>query len=249
MNSTGISPPKQPGCESCRIGLSRQSLACLLGELYMTEFPPQKNLCKRKIIPTSICVSCIVGEEENDDHLFLNWRNADNLWTWLSEVMNYNFKSFHTVIDIIRWGCKQNFKIVVRELRLLVTLYACWVIWFYRNQLVFERKEIPALTSIAMLRRYVTASVFLIKGKAYNFARDAVIFGFFGVKTSYYGPKLIKEVRWIFPPPAWIKVNIDGAARGNPGHQHAEEFTESIGISWRVPLLFLWVCNQHCMRK
>ncbi|PNX62574.1 hypothetical protein L195_g061209, partial [Trifolium pratense] len=30
-----------------------------------------------------------------------------------------------------------------------------------------------------------------------------------------------QEVIWSFPPIGWIKANIDGAARGSPGHASA----------------------------
>lgn len=69
-----------------------------------------------------------------------------------------------------------------------------------------------------MLKSRVTNSAFLIKGKAQNSARETVMLNFIGVKISFAGPKLIKDVKWIFPPPAWTKVNIDRAARGNPGN-------------------------------
>lgn len=51
-----------------------------------------------------------MGEEEHNDHLFLRCGVASNLWSWLSEVMNFNFTNFNIAAEIVRWGYRQNKK-------------------------------------------------------------------------------------------------------------------------------------------
>lgn len=55
------------------------------------------------------------------------------------------------------------------------------------------------------------------KGKLDNSQRDIGLCMFFKVKLKFRGTITVREVFWCFPQPGWVKVNVDGAALGQPG--------------------------------
>jgi len=46
---------------------------------------------------------------------------------------------------------------------------------------------------------------------------DFNVIKFFGINTRTGKVLCPRPVRWEFPSPSWVKINIDGAARGYPG--------------------------------
>lgn len=65
------------------------------------------NLFRRKTIPAAVCISCIVGAIEEDYQLFLKCTVAENIWSWLMEVLKVNFNGFNSIIELLKWSCKQ----------------------------------------------------------------------------------------------------------------------------------------------
>jgi len=53
---------------------------------------------------------------------------------------------------------------------------------------------------------------------------DFNVLKFFGINTRSGKVLSPLPVRWEFPSPGWVKINIDGAARGSPG------FSTCVGI-------------------
>ena len=47
---------------------------------------------------------------------------------------------------------------------------------------------------------------------------DFIILHKIGISSNPPAGPAITQVSWNFPPFGWIKVNIDGVARGAPGH-------------------------------
>lgn len=81
-----------PGVRSFGTVSSYQSSVCSDKESRTMGYPLLK-ICL-SVLLASVYVCCIVGDEENDDHMFIKYRYAVNLWFWLSDMMNVNFNSF-----------------------------------------------------------------------------------------------------------------------------------------------------------
>ena len=58
----------------------------------------------------------------------------------------------------------------------------------------------------------------LISGAASNSQEDFLILHSICVSGNRSCSPSIIEVSWNLPPPGWLKVNIDGSAKGTPGH-------------------------------
>ena len=77
-------------------------------------------------------------------------------------------------------------------------MFAIWIIWKGRNQLVFENKELKS--SLALDINHRALEYFHCVGKPLGMKR-----------------KIVKQVRWEKPCTGWLKLNTDGASMGNMG--------------------------------
>lgn len=78
--------------------------------------------------------------------------------------------------------------------------------------------EIPSQQhTISWLRKSVIAAAFLLNGKASNNQIVKSLCRFFKAKIIFKGLITIREVWYYMPNPGWTKVNVDGAALGQPG--------------------------------
>ena len=77
-------------------------------------------------------------------------------------------------------------------------MFAIWIIWKGRNQLVFENKELNS--SLALDINRCALEYFYCVGKPLGMKR-----------------KIVKQVRWEKPCTGRLKLNTDDASMGNTG--------------------------------
>ena len=86
-----------------------------------------------------------------------------------------------------------------------------------RNKRVFDGKRSNISSSKAWIIVSLRESNNFVEGCIQNCQRDLIILHNLGIKGNPpKGPSII-PVSWNLPPLEWIKVNIDGLARGAPG--------------------------------
>lgn len=64
------------------------------------------NLYVRKCLRKKLCMCWIVGLEETLDHIMLHCTTANSMWRWLSELLNVNFLSFNSKLELLKWVMK-----------------------------------------------------------------------------------------------------------------------------------------------
>lgn len=67
-----------------------------------------------------------------------------------------------------------NFRPGMGQLKFVVVIYTCWVIWYAQNQLIFEQVLVPLPTIVVV--------------------EESMILHFFGVKPKSFSPKLSKRL-------------------------------------------------------
>lgn len=60
-------------------------------------------------------------------------------------------------------------------------------------------------------------AAFMHTGTVRNTSEEILLCNFFKVRIKFSRGIVVKEVKFLKPQPGWIKVNIDGAAIGQPG--------------------------------
>lgn len=151
-----------------------------------------EKLLRRNIIPLPVCVRSIMGHDEIVDHLFLCCSASRNIWDWMSDVFNVDFFCFYSVLGLLKWAAKQNFKNTVGLLRLVVVLYALWILWYGENELVFELSTVPEQQMVATLRKMTSRVSFLMKGRIKNKQEDDLLLQFFKITPRFIGVRSLK---------------------------------------------------------
>ncbi|KHN13479.1 hypothetical protein glysoja_029580, partial [Glycine soja] len=94
----------------------------------------------------------------------------------------------------------------------------CWIIWFCRNEKIFNNKSMHFDQACNMIFSVIQLSGFKSKGSMSNFVHELSILKAFSINIHPCKAKYIKEVLWRAPQLGTIKCNIDGFAHGSPGH-------------------------------
>ncbi|XP_019436005.1 PREDICTED: uncharacterized protein LOC109342482 [Lupinus angustifolius] len=151
--------------------------------------PTDVNLQKRGIHLASTCSLCYAAEESSN-HLFFECSFATSLWNWLGNLIGSPLDS--SSIQSLLMHC--------------------------RNQRRFEDTTIRFMQACDKIKRETA-----LAGNHSTLAAKPSLFEFtiirsFQVTPHYIPTPVIAEVRWLPPPPGWVKVNSDGAAHDFLGH-------------------------------
>jgi hypothetical protein len=90
-------------------------------------------------------------------------------------------------------------------------------IWSARNQVRFNNKRISLPTAISLIIANTCLSGNNTKKVASNSIRDFSILEFFKINIDNQNSLSVKEILWQPPIFNWVKCNIDGTSKGNPG--------------------------------
>ena len=123
------------------------------------------------------------------------------------------FNSIPDAVDLCNRGWSPLCKIVV-----LSSIINCFnTIWYCRNQRRFEDRKINFKTAINFIISTTSMTGNCAKLAARSNIHDFVLLKAFSVRLRLGNAPKIKEVLWQPPILNWVKCNIDGASRGNPG--------------------------------
>ncbi|GKU94254.1 hypothetical protein SLEP1_g7776 [Rubroshorea leprosula] len=153
------------------------------------------------IVDSNICPRCHQAPE-TINHIFRDCFFAKLLWYLLTpNTINTRYQN----LDFDGWLYAHSTHSNLSDYRKWSTSfsYIIWSLWYFRNQLVHERKKF----SIAMARDFI-----LKKINEYNQLHPA---------SSITKSLSVVLVSWNPPPAGFIKLNTDGSANANPGEAGA----------------------------
>lgn len=182
------------------------------------------------IIVVFPCVMC-GGSLECMDHLFLHCPFANHCWYWLFNKLNWrsslskdlrsHFMSWPLLYPSTFYAC----------LWIIVPSVLIWRIWLERNNRIFKKISSPLHDVLFCIEKLISKTVlaFIYKGSSLHNTftpwDNWVTKNWTSLKTLPLSgvisqPQLLvnrKEVVWLPPLPPKVKLNFDGASRGNPG--------------------------------
>jgi len=162
----------------------------------------------------SMCSLCS-NSIENSFHLFFQCPFAVKLWSWLAStlVKVLHFQSVEDIWKLCDLAWSPQCKIVVKAA--LINLIN--TIWYVRNQSRFNDKNITWRMAVNMIISNTSLSGNFTTKASNNSIRDFIILKKFNITIHHPKAPQIKEVIWHPPVHFWLKCNIDGASKGNPG--------------------------------
>ncbi|CAL0318467.1 unnamed protein product [Lupinus luteus] len=182
--------------------------------LLCNKMPTDENLKTRGCSLASICNLCRKNEDSSN-HIFFNCQFARTLWDWLSSILNISIDltSISSVLKAtqLNWSAQVEHAISASIINIINT------IWFCRNQQRFSNITITLNMALSRIKLAISLSGATYKAFANNSLSDFALLRSLSIKPNYNRAPRIIEVHWLPPAQETIKINTDGAGRGNPG--------------------------------
>jgi ribonuclease HI len=184
------------------------------------------NLRKRGFIGPSICVLCL-QQEESKEHLFNTCSYSQQIWDYGAQIMrksNRNRGSINCTIE--NWDNISFSNPILNLIWQLLPGFTLWQIWKERNRRIFRSQMFPPNLAWDKTRAQICET---IRSKFWE-EKDWQCSPEEQLILQRWQPLPIHHTSarsstgqtpspstWSPPPAHFIKVNFDGASKGNPG--------------------------------
>ncbi|XP_058742694.1 uncharacterized protein LOC131615239 [Vicia villosa] len=189
------------------------SHSLLVWRVMHNRLPTDENMSIRGFSYTSMCSLC-KENVETTDHIFFNCKFSLELWHWLIDKLNYagSICSITDCLNLLSCPWSPQARVVV--LSCICSLF--YQVWRARNTMRFDGKSLHWKFCIGSI-----VSRAKLAGDNSGCCSNNSIESFRILKAFNIGiipsrPSILMDVIWHPPPKGWIKINVDGLARGNP---------------------------------
>jgi hypothetical protein len=184
------------------------------------------NLRRRGFIGPSICALC-QQQEETKEHLFNRCPFSQSIWDQGAQIMRRSNQNRSNISDTIEnWDSITYNNPLLNYIWQLLPGFILWKIWKERNKRIFHSKDsTPGLTwekIVTLVKETVRSKPWKIEDLNCNPEEQSIL--------QSWQPSLINQLTikapkrqnssptiWTPPPTDFIKINFDGASKGNPG--------------------------------
>ncbi|GLJ29482.1 hypothetical protein SUGI_0581130 [Cryptomeria japonica] len=169
------------------------------------------------------CVMC-KGNEETINHLLYSCPYVSRCWDWLFDMVNSYTVGNEDLKDfLLSWPQMVKFK--WGDIWLVGSAMVAWHIWKERNKRIFKEASLSIKQLILKIKAAIEE---VISGKSSkrktcrynNRDRNMETKWSFKDKEPSLSPKRQvdrSQIKWTAPPTDWVKLNFDGASKGNFG--------------------------------
>ncbi|XP_019427140.1 PREDICTED: uncharacterized protein LOC109335460 [Lupinus angustifolius] len=123
-----------------------------------------------------------------------------------------------TSITALLKSTQRNWSNQVRQVLTTSIIHTINFIWFCRNQARFKDKPLTFHSALSKLKSTISMSGNTSTKYAYNNMHDFSLLRDLHIKINFKAGPRILEVIWKPSSPGRIKLNTDGASKGNPDH-------------------------------
>eukprot|EP00253_Pinus_taeda_P019962 PITA_19962 len=185
------------------------------------------NLHKKGFVGPSRCPMCL-QQPESLNHLFNTCDWADQLWRWMEDLLCNSDRQLDSIHDtILNWSSNFSGTQRVNSIWKSAPGFLLWSIWKDRNRRIFQdevrnidfskdiilsniQQLIHAKCRIHVSEKPTALDLRILK----NFRLDV---GSHNSVLPQGNPQSHLCESWQCPPDGGLKLNFDGASRGNPG--------------------------------
>eukprot|EP00253_Pinus_taeda_P010319 PITA_10319 len=185
------------------------------------------NIHKKGFVGPSRCPMCL-RKPESLNHLFNTCDWADQLWRWMEDLLSNSDRQLDSIHDtILNWRTNFSGTQRVNNIWKSAPGFLLWSIWKERNRRIFQDEvrninfsKDSILSNIQQLihakcRTHVSEKPIALDLRILkNFRLDV---GNHNSVLPQGNPHSHLCESWQCPPDGGIKLNFDGASRGNPG--------------------------------
>jgi ribonuclease HI len=184
------------------------------------------NLRKRGFIGPSMCALCSL-QEESKEHLFNGCQYSQKIWDYGAQIMRKSQRNRSSINDTIEnWNNISFTNPILNLIWDLLPGFTLWQIWKERNKRIFHSQSSPPDATWTKVRAQVTETVrnksWTEKDWQCNPEEQIILHNWQLDLTNHLSARsptvpLVSPTTWTPPPAHFIKVNFDGASKGNPG--------------------------------
>ncbi|XP_057774892.1 uncharacterized protein LOC130993874 [Salvia miltiorrhiza] len=195
----------------------RRSILCW--RILHGRLPTLDTLVRQGMVTPNGCPFCYM-DAETIEHIMWSCPRISYVWEtfllWFHKTELLSCLDIHTFL-VLAWNACFSPQILAFWKAGIISIL--WKIWDCRNAFVFDDLRFEARSILAFVKAYFKEmdSNFSRLGTIKNTWTDYVIVRSLGISSRAAPPPRMVEVYWWPPVTHWIKVNIDGSAKGAPG--------------------------------
>ncbi|KAI3470064.1 hypothetical protein Pfo_026727 [Paulownia fortunei] len=157
---------------------------------------------------------CCRGSMETINHLFINGPVAYGIWQFFRSQFNITMSDTTSIDHLLHF--RSSSTAYKSQIRCILPLFVLWIIWIARNDVKHRGIQMRHTRIIANILQHINRAQTTRSLGKMVWKGDSNVAIAWGFQLFTFSKNIVKIVRWIKPPQGWIKLNYDGASRGDP---------------------------------
>nr|XP_016509454.1 PREDICTED: uncharacterized protein LOC107826922 [Nicotiana tabacum] len=188
-------------------------IAFFMWKVWKAKLPLDDFLKRVGYCMSSKCWCCVQPDEESLQHMFFRSETAKTTWKYFLSRAGINVEGL-TLHQAITKCWTANVCLRLKLVMQAIPSCVVWELWKRRNSMKYGE----AVTTSRVIYQVSSNLQALVKVRKPGMDRVPHKWQNLLEVMENFTPKLkVTKVMWEFPSAGWLKVNTDGASRGNPG--------------------------------
>ncbi|KAL2247051.1 UNVERIFIED_CONTAM: putative ribonuclease H protein, partial [Sesamum indicum] len=190
-----------------------KSATCLLMTTELTSLTG--NLVETALSPSNQLGTSLGSNIESLSYVFLEGPEISKVWEFFARKFNTTPPSKNNItLFLSYWRFSSIGKIHIRT---LISMLILWFYWLERNDAKHREQKFNSDRIIRKVHQFINTISRTKLDTLLNWKGDANIASTMGLLTYVKRRTTLMKVKWNKPDRGWIKINTDGATKGNPG--------------------------------
>ncbi|KAI3463725.1 hypothetical protein Pfo_020388 [Paulownia fortunei] len=191
------------------------TISIFLWRLMHKWLPIDEKMRKKGFELASRCYCC--RNEEIFHHVFIGGPIARRVWKLFAILFKIRTPDTSDVSRMLRAWFQSSPHMCQGHIRAIIPMFILWFLWEARNDAKHRDKR---MNSTVIIGKVSSRIHYLVQGKVLthkHWKGDLFLASRLGFHFSPVKVPIPKLVVWRMPMNEWVKLNTDGASRGNPG--------------------------------